>query len=610
MTSYFDYLGALDSPGKVAPRGQGQRFRAQGVKGLFSHPSGGSPASGGLFGGGGGGGTTTPINVDQPDNPFSEIDIDQTSQDAITALYESGDANLGSIGKVMQDQRDREIAEQMEAARAEEAAKQQAIYEAQMEQQRLENEKAMQEQIEQQAAIQAQLDEINNRPVVEPVVQPDPVVQPEPVVEAPSGPLNPGPDDPASQIDPAAQPKPAPIRPLPTLPQENVPVAEQIDGSLRPVTGDPLLTDAPAQTPDEVNVLPTVTGDTFAGGGSQPVTTPTPPASRPGINIVPGAGGDIGLTIDGKTPGQLIVGSKPGQAIVNKLPDVLTQGPGTFPMPTGMPTHINTGGAGGFGGTGIGVLAPIAGGKPTVYGTWDASAVADLMKNPIGVLREKGQDLGDGIRDVWGKIKDVFTREQQEEVEEAIDEEENKDVAPITAGTTYSKTEPTSVTGGNAFSQNWYENPLGTGEPVYNRADGSVTTVSDSPYRYKSPLSDFGVQVGLLGNQRGLPYSKFPVDGGDAATLGDVIADKMAPDPNTLQSELDRMVGQSLPFVSVTGEDGTPYLYDKQNQQTYTLPDYMSLVAERNKIGLPAPGRRVPGLPTRFGGSGRIGGSF
>ena len=70
------------------------------------------------------------------------------------------------------------------------------------------------------------------------------------------------------------------------------------------------------------------------------------------------------------------------------------------------------------------------------------------------------------------------------------------------------------------------------------------------------------------------------------------------------------MVGQSLPFVSLTGEDGTPYMYDKQNQQAYTLPDYMSLVAERNKIGLPAPGRKVPGLPTRFGGVGRIGGSF
>jgi len=607
MTSYFDYLGALDSPGKVAPRGQGQRFRAQGVKGLFSHPSGGSPASGGLFGGGGGGGgTTTPINVDQPDNPFSEIDIDQTSQDAISALYESGEANLGSIGNVMQEQRDREIAEQMEAARAEEAAKQQAIYEAQMEQQRLENEKAMQEQIEQQAAIQAQLDEINNRPVVEPVVQPDPVV------ETPSGPLDPGPDDPASQTDPAAEEKPAPIRPKPTLPQENVPVAEQIDGSLRPVTGDPLLTDAPAQTVDEVNVLPTVTGDTFAGGGSQPVTTPTPPASRPGINIVPGAGGDIGLTIDGKTPGQLILGSKPGQTIVNQLPPVLTTGPGTFPMPTGTPTHINTGGTGGFGGTGIGVLAPIAGGKPTVYGTWDANQVADLMEDPIGVLSAIGGRLGESIGGIWDRIKDLLTLEQQKQVQRTLDKEEEKDedAAPIRAGTTYSKTEPTSVTGGNSFSQNWYENPLGTGEPVYNRADGSVTTVSDSPYRYKSPLSDFGVQVGLLGNQRGLPYSKFPVDGGDAATLGDVIADKMAPDPNTLQSELDRMVGQSLPFVSVTGEDGTPYLYDKQNQQAYTLPDYMSLVAERNKIGLPAPGRRVVGLPTRFGGSGRIGGSF
>ena len=548
MTSYFDYLGALDSPGKVAPRGQGQRFRAQGGKGLFSHPSGGSPASGGLFGGGGGAGdgSIAPINTDETPNPFSEIDVDQTSQDAISALYESGEANLGSIGNVMQEQRDREIAEQMEAARAEEAAKQQAIYEAQMEQQRLENEKAMQEQIEQQAAIQAQLDEINNRPVVEPVVQPEP-----------------------------------------TLPQENVPVAEQIDGSLRPVTGDPLLTDAPAQTVDEVNVLPTVTGDTFAGGGSQPVTTPTPPASRPGINIVPGAGGDIGLTIDGKTPGQLILGSKPGQTIVNQLPPVLTTGPGTFPMPTGTPTHINTGGTGGFGGTGIGVLAPIAGGKPTVYGTWDANQVADLMEDPIGVLSAIGGRLGESIGGIWDRIKDLLTLEQQKQVQRTLDKDEEKD------GEIEENSAPVSFTG--------FTDP-GSVSDYYKDV---TLQMDDRPFYAtggKSPLSAWDIPEG-----RGLPYSKFPVD---SDVYGDILIDQLKPDPNTLQSEVDRMVGQSLPFVSVTGEDGTPYLYDKQNQQAYTLPDYMSLVAERNKIGLPAPGRKVPGLPTRFGGVGRIGGSF
>ena len=548
MTSYFDYLGALDSPGKVAPRGQGQRFRAQGVKGLFSHPSGGSPASGGLFGGGGGAGdgSIAPINTDETPNPFSEIDVDQTSQAAISALYESGQANLGSIGNVMQEQRDREIAEQMEAARAEEAAKQQAIYEAQMEQQRLENEKAMQEQIEQQAAIQAQLDEINNRPVVEPVVQPEP-----------------------------------------TLPQENVPVAEQIDGSLRPVTGDPLLTDAPAQTVDEVNVLPTVTGDTFAGGGSQPVTTPTPPASRPGINIVPGAGGDIGLTIDGKTPGQLILGSKPGQTIVNQLPPVLTTGPGTFPMPTGTPTHINTGGTGGFGGTGIGVLAPIAGGKPTVYGTWDANQVADLMEDPIGVLSAIGGRLGESIGGIWDRIKDLLTLEQQKQVQRTLDKDEEKD------GEIEENSAPVSFTG--------FTDP-GSVSDYYK----DVTLQMDARPFYatggKSPLSAWDIPEG-----RGLPYSKFGVD---SEVYGDILIDQLKPDPNTLQSEVDRMVGQSLPFVSLTGEDGTPYMYDKQNQQAYTLPDYMSLVAERNKIGLPAPGRKVPGLPTRFGGVGRIGGSF
>ena len=542
MTSYFDYLGALDSPGKVAPRGQGQRFRAQGVKGLFSHPSGGSPASGGLFGGGGGAGdgSIAPINTDETPNPFSEIDVDQTSQDAISALYESGEANLGSIGNVMQEQRDREIAEQMEAARAEEAAKQQAIYEAQMEQQRLENEKAMQEQIEQQSAIQAQLDEINNRPVVEPVVQPEP-----------------------------------------TLPQENVPVAEQIDGSLRPVTGDPLLTDAPAQTGDEVNVLPTVTGDTFAGGGSQPVTTPTPPASRPGINIVPGAGGDIGLTIDGKTPGQLILGSKPGQTIVNQLPPVLTTGPGTFPMPTGTPTHINTGGTGGFGGTGIGVLAPIAGGKPTVYGTWDANQVADLMEDPIGVLSAIGGRLGESIGGIWDRIKDLLTLEQQKQVQRTLDKDEEKD------GEIEENSAPVSFTG--------FTDP-GSVSDYYKDV---TLQMDDRPFYAtggKSPLSAWDIPEG-----RGLPYSKFPVD---SDVYGDILIDQLKPDPNTLSSEIDRMVASSLPFVSVTGDDGTQYMYDKQTQQTYSLPDYMDLVEKRNTIGLPPGVNRMPGRLPSYGGYG------
>ena len=551
MTSYFDYLGALDSPGKVAPRGQGQRFRAKGVKGLFSHPSVGSPSSGGLFGGGGGGGTTTPINIDQPDNPFSEIDIDQTSQDAITALYESGDANLGSIGKVMQDQRDREIAEQIEAARAEEEAKQKAIYEAQMEQQRLENEKAMQEQIEQQAAIQAQLDEINNRPVVEPVVQPDPVV------ETPSGPLNPGPDDPASQIDPAAQPKPAPIRPLPTFPQENVPVAEQIDGSLRPVTGKPLLTDAPAQTVDEVNVLPTVTGDTFAGGGSQPVTTPTPPASRPGINIVPGAGGDFGITIDGKTPGQLILGSKPGQTIVNQLPPVLTTGPGTFPMPTGTPTHINTGGTGGFGGTGIGVLAPVAGGNATVYGTWDANQVADLMEDPIGVLSAIGQRWGESIGGIWDRIKDLLTLEQQKQVERSLDKEKDGEIKENNAP---NRPLPTPT-----------PKPTPTLPPPTSSAwDGYF---ADS-YNYDGDLADFFQSVGLPLPDKYRDY---------------VIQELPAHRYNLDPSVSDEQILASLGFVNLTDGEGNNMIFDKTSQQILTLPEWSKQTID--KIGLPSSNR-------------------
>ena len=434
MADYLDYLGAR----RVSPVGQGERFKAQGVKGLFSHPAGGSPASGGLFGGGGGGGgTTTPINVDQPDNPFSEINIDEVSKDSISALYDSGEANLGSISNIMQEQRERELAEELEAARAEEAAKQQAIYEAQMEQQRLENEKAMQEQIEQQAAIQAQLDEINNRPVVQPdPVTPEPVVQPDPVVETPSGPLDPGPDNPAAQTDPAAELKPAPIRPQPTPPDTVRPVlpgrpsvVAQPDGTIRPTGDQPLLTDAPPPKPqpkpDPVHVLPSPS-DTFVGGSSKPTPAPVakPPASGPVIRPTINPGGDVGLTIDGKSPGQVLLGTKPGQVITNALPDVLKSGPGTFPMPTGIPTHINTGGPGGFGGTGIGVLAPIGGGRPTVYGTWDASAVADLMKNPARVLRQKGQEFGDGIRDVWGKIKDIFTPDQQAEVEAAIEKDE------------------------------------------------------------------------------------------------------------------------------------------------------------------------------------------
>ena len=202
-----------------------------------------------------------------------------------------------------------------------------------------------------------------------------------------------------------SRPKPDEI--TPTI-SENL--VEQPDGTVRPGADKPEITDtAKPETTDEVNVLPGV-GDTFTGGGSQPAPTPTPtpPASRPGINIVPGVGGDFGITIDGKTPGQLILGSKPGQTIVNQLPPVLTTGPGTFPMPTGTPTHINTGGTGGFGGTGIGVLAPVAGGQPMVYGTWAAHQVADLLDNPFGVLSNMGQRWGESIGSLWSRLVDLF----------------------------------------------------------------------------------------------------------------------------------------------------------------------------------------------------------
>ena len=101
-----------------------------------------------------------------------------------------------------------------------------------------------------------------------------------------------------------------------------------------------------------------------------------------------------------------------------------------------------------------------------------------------------------------------------------------------------------------------------------------------------------------------MPYDKFPVDGGQSEVLGEILIDQMAPDPNTLRSEIDRMVAQSLPFVSVTGDDGTQYMYDKQTQQTYSLPDYMDLVKKRNTIGLPPSGPRMPGRLPRYGGYG------
>ena len=64
------------------------------------------------------------------------------------------------------------------------------------------------------------------------------------------------------------------------------------------------------------------------------------------------------------------------------------------------------------------------------------------------------------------------------------------------------------------------------------------------------------------------------------------------------------MVASSLPFVSVTGDDGTQYMYDKQTQQTYSLPDYMDLVEKRNTIGLPPGVNRMPGRLPSYGGYG------
>jgi len=322
-------------------------------------------------------------------------------------------------------------------------------------------------------------------------------------------------------------------------------------------------------------------GDTFTGGGSQPAPTPTPtpPASNPGINIVPGAGGDIGITIDGKTPGQLILGSKPGQTIVSQLPPVLTTGPGTFPMPTGTPTHINTGGTGGFGGTGIGVLAPVAGGSATVYGTWDANQVADLMEDPIGVLTAIGQRWGESIGGIWDRIKELLTLEQQKQVERSLDKEKDGEIEENSAHVSFTGfTDPTSVS-------DYYKDV--------------TLQMDDRPFYAtggKSPLSAWDIPEG-----RGLPYSKFPVD---SDVYGDILIDQLKPDPNTLSSEIDRMVAQSLPFVSVTGDDGTPYLYDKQTQQTYSLPDYMDLVKKRNTVGLPPSGPSMPSRLPQYGGYG------
>ena len=312
--------------------------------------------------------------------------------------------------------------------------------------------------------------------------------------------------------------------------------------------------------------------------------------TKPTVTIDQKLDGTQQILINGQTVSEAVI-----KAIQNQFPDVIANAPKSN-APAG-DTHINVGGKEGLGETGIGVAVALdpskegLAGENVVYKDVTVDDVEEFRRNPFWWINKRARQLGRSAHEVWLDVKHKLGLSEDEKA--AIDASGSEQTSGGFAG----YTDPGTVS-------DWYKNPLGTGEPNYDRADGSVTTVKDSRYRTRSPLDDFGVQVGLLGNQRGLPYDKFPVDGGQSEIYGEVLIDQMAPDPNTLRSEVDRMVASSLPFVSVTGDDGTQYMYDKQTQQTYSLPDYMDLVEKRNTIGLPPGVNRMPGRLPSYGGYG------
>ena len=301
--------------------------------------------------------------------------------------------------------------------------------------------------------------------------------------------------------------------------------------------------------------------------------------TKPTVTIDQKLDGTQQILINGQTVSEAVI-----KAIQNQFPDVIANAPKSN-APAG-DTHINVGGKEGLGETGIGVAVALdpskegLAGENVVYKDVTVDDVEEFRRNPFWWINKRARQLGRSAHEVWLDVKDKLGLSEDEK---AAINSENTDQ---TSGSFAGFTDPGSVS-------DWYKDPTISyeAEPRWH----------PSVRGGRSPLSDFGVQVGLLGNQRGLPYSKFPVD---SDVYGEILIDQMAPDPNTLSSEIDRMVASSLPFVSVTGDDGTQYMYDKQTQQTYSLPDYMDLVEKRNTIGLPPGVNRMPGRLPSYGGYG------
>ena len=291
----------------------------------------------------------------------------------------------------------------------------------------------------------------------------------------------------------------------------------------------------------------------------------------PEVTMDVGLDGTPQILINGKTVSKTVL-----DAIRNQFPDIIANAPPST-MPAG-DTHLNVGGKEGIGETGIGVAVSVdptkdgLAGENILYKDVTVDDVEELRRNPFWWLNKRARQLGTSAREVWLDVKDKLgLSEDEKAVIEASGSEQ-------TSGGFAGFTDPGSVS-------DYYKD--------------ATLEMDDRPFYAtggKSPLSAWDIPAG-----RGLPYDKFPVDGGQSEVLGEILIDQMAPDPNTLRSEIDRMVASSLPFVSVTGDDGQQYMYDKQTGQTYSLPDYAALVEKRNTIGLPPSGPRMPGRLPSYG---------
>jgi len=296
--------------------------------------------------------------------------------------------------------------------------------------------------------------------------------------------------------------------------------------------------------------------------------------TKPTVTIDQKLDGTQQILINGQTVSEAVI-----KAIQNQFPDVIANAPKSN-APAG-DTHINVGGSEGIGGTNVGVAVALdpskegLAGENVVYKDVTVDDVEEFRRNPFWWLNKRARQLGRSAHEVWLDVKDKLGLSEDEK---AAINSENTDQ---TSGSFAGFTDPGSVS-------DFYKD--------------ATLEMDDRPFYAtggKSPLSSWDIPEG-----RGLPYDKFPVDGGQSEIYGEVLIDKMKFDPNTVSSEIDRMVASSLPFVSVTGDDGTQYMYDKETQQTYTLPDYAALVKKRNTIGLPPGVNRMPGRLPSYGGYG------